>query len=87
MATDVDRLRIGLEDYRRTLEIQRETLRSEYVDLQRQFNALFEVYGGGMAEEFRERWAKTAGWFEDYLNKVAVLDKFLTERIEQLGNV
>ena len=87
MEINVDKLRIGLENYRRTLELQREVLKSEYVDLQRQFNALFEVYGGSMAEEFHQNWTKTADWFEDYLDKVAVLDKFLAERIEHLRNI
>jgi len=84
MALDVDKLRMGLEEYRRTLEVQRNALQSEYQELQRHFNALFAVYGGNMAEEFRQRWGKTANWFEDYLNKAAVLDQFLAERIEQL---
>jgi hypothetical protein len=87
MALDVDRLRTGLEDYRGTLELQRHALRSEYVELQRRFHALFAVYGGGMAEEFRHRWERTAGWFEAYLNKAAALDQFLADRIEQLRHL
>ena len=84
MALDVDKLRTGLEDYRRTLESQRNALQSEYQELQRHFNALFAVYGGNMAEEFHQRWGRTATWFEDYLNKATVLDQFLAERVEQL---
>ncbi len=84
MALDVDQLRRGLEDYRSTLERQRKDLQSKYQELQRNFNALFNVYGGNAAEEFRQRWARTANWFEEYLNKSAALDQFLTERIEQL---
>ena len=87
MALDVDKLRMGLEEYRRTLAEQRNALESEYQELQRHFNALFSVYGGNMAEEFRQRWGKTASWLEEYLNKAAVLDQFLAERIEQLRHI
>ena len=87
MALDVDKLRTGLEEYRRTLEVQRNALQSEYQELQRHFNALFAVYGGNMAEEFHQHWSKTASWFEEYLNKVVVLDRFLAERIEQLRHM
>ena len=87
MALNVDTLRTGLEEYRRTLHLQRNSLQSEYQELQRHFNGLFAVYGGTMAEEFHQRWGKTAGWFEDYLNKAVVLDQFLGERIEQLRHM
>ena len=84
MYLNVDKLRMGLEEYRRTLEVQRTALQSDYQELQRHFNGLFSVYGGNMAEEFHQRWGKTAHWFEEYLNKAACLDQFLAERIEQL---
>lgn len=87
MALNIDTLRVGLEDYRKALEIQRNALQSEYQELQRHFSALFAVYGGRMAEEFQDRWSKTASWFEDYLNKAAVLDRFLADRIEELRNI
>jgi hypothetical protein len=84
MALDPNQLRRGLEEYRATLALQRSALQSRYVELQRQFNGLFNVYGGAMAEDFRQRWSRTANWFEEYLNKNAALDQFLQERIEQL---
>lgn len=87
MALDVDKLRNGLEEYHATVLRHRKQLESEYAELHRHFNGLFEVYGGNMANEFRHRWATTAQWFEDYLNKTADLDRFLSERIEQLHHI
>jgi hypothetical protein len=87
MELNVDKLRSGLEEYHATVLRQRKQLESEYAELHRQFNGLFEVYGGNMATEFRQRWAGTAQWFEDYLNKTAELDRFLSERIEQLRHI
>lgn len=87
MALDVDRLRTGLDEYRRTLERQRERLQSDYEDLRRQFEALWSEYGGNMAEDFQQRWGRTADWFEHYLQTTRSLDRFLAERIEHLRHL
>jgi hypothetical protein len=87
MALDVDRLRAGLDDYRRLLALQRERLQGEFSELQQLFDALWAEYGGAMAEDFQQRWGVTVEWFEEYLHNAKHLDHFLEERIEQLRHL
>lgn len=87
MALDVDQLRTGLEEYRQTLYRQREQLRGDFDSLQRSFAALWGEYGGVMAEEFQDRWGRTAEWFGEYVETTRQLDQFLAERLEQLRHL
>jgi hypothetical protein len=87
MALDVDRLRAGLDDYRRMLGLQRERLQDEFTELQQLFDLLWSQYGGAMAEDFQHRWGVTAEWFEEYLHNTKHLDYFLEERIEELRHL
>lgn len=84
MALDLDRLRAGLDQYRQTLERQREQLRVDYSEVQQLFDALWSEYAGNLAEELQLRWQHTAEWLEHYLNKTQELDQFLGERLEYL---
>jgi hypothetical protein len=87
METNVDALRAGLDTYRKSLERQRGALLGEFKDIQQSFQGLFSVYGGRMAEDLQRNWAQTAQWFEEYLKKTAVLDRFLEERTAELRNL
>lgn len=87
MALDVDRLHQGLEDYRKALLAQRERLAGDFAELQGVFDGLWLEYSGNMAEEFRNRWGRTAEWFDHYLDTVNRLDRFLAERSEHLRHL
>ena len=87
MALDVDLLRSGLDDYRRQLARHREQLRQQYADIHRTFESLFAVYGGRMAEELHHHWARTAEWFETYIERTDKLDRFLELRISELKHL
>ena len=87
MALDVDQLRVGLDDYRRMLALQRERLQDEFMELQQLFDLLWAQYGGAMAEDFQHHWGVTAEWFEEYLHDAKHLDLFLAERIEALRHL
>ena len=87
MALDVDRLRAGLEDYRRTLATQGERLRVSHGEIQNRFDALWSVYAGQMAEDFQARWSRTAEWLQEYQHTVERLDRFLAGRIDELKHL
>lgn len=87
MALDVDRLRAGLTEYRKELAGQRQRLRQNHDEISRAFQELWSVYGGQMAEEFRQRWGATSEWFEQYTKTTERLDEFLKERVEHLKHL
>ena len=87
MALDVDHLRSGLDDYRRELARQREQLRQRFSDVHHSFESLFAAYGGQMAEELHHHWARTAEWFESYIERTNKLDRFLEARINELKHL
>ena len=87
MALDPERLRQGLEDYRKSLSQQRDRLAGNFSELQGAFDALWQEYSGNMAEEFRNRWGQTAEWFEHYMDTVNRLERFLGERSDELRHL
>ena len=87
MALNVDKLKSGLEDYRRQLEIQRTQLRDSYEEVGHLFDALFAAYAGESAESFRQRWVHTSEWFETYLAGTRELDAVLEDKIDHLRHL
>lgn len=87
MALDVDRLQTGLVAYRESLENQRRALEDEFREMENLFNSLFSVYGGSSAQEFQRDWARTAEWFEKYIQSSAMLSRHLEERTEHLRHL
>ncbi len=87
MALDVDRLQVGLANYRQCLERQRAQLENEFREMENLFHALFSVYGGNSAEEFQRDWARTSEWFQKYIASTAALSRHLEERTENLRHL
>ena len=77
MAVNPDHLRVGLNEYRKALNDHREQLYLEQEQLQQFFDALWSVYEGSGAEDFRHRWQTTSEWFENYMEELRRLDTFL----------
>ena len=87
MALDVDRLRSGLEEYRKSLERQQSQLANDFRELESLFAALFAAYGGRMAKELHHDWSRTAQWFEMYLHATKNLGQHLVERTDELKHL
>jgi hypothetical protein len=84
MATDVDRLRAGLEEYRASLGRHLARLSRDYEQVQHCWRALDQEYEGRAAEEFRQRWRKTSEWFKDYESALRTMIAMLETRSQEL---
>jgi hypothetical protein len=84
MATNIDLLRNGLNDYMASLAAHNQILNEDFKNLSGIFFAVNQSYEGQAAEIFKNSWLVTAQWFTEYINETTVLIQFLQERISWL---
>ena len=60
MATDAQRLLLGLRDYQGSLERHLLSLQQEFSTMDTRWHALSAVYEGSAAREYRAHWERTA---------------------------
>ena len=84
MATNVDSLRNGLNDYVASLTAHNQILNEDFKNLSENFVAVNQSYEGQAAEAFKNSWLATAQWFTEYINETTLLIQFLQERISWL---
>jgi hypothetical protein len=84
VATDIDHQRLGLREYRDSLARHLDRLTEEYRSVQGCWRALDQEYAGHAAEEFRQRWATTSHWFDEYLDALRRMIAMLDERTRHL---
>jgi hypothetical protein len=84
MATDVDRLRVGLGAYRESLARHLARLSDDFAGVQDCWAALDQEYEGHAAEEFRQRWNATADWFKQYEIALHRMVAMIDERSQHL---
>lgn len=86
-SVDVDKLRVGLNEYNKSLEKHRQLLNHAHKDMENSFRALMSVYGGDKAKEFLFSVKKTNEWFESYIQNLDKLSKHLDSRIIRLKDL
>ena len=87
MATNVDRLRVGLDAYRDSLARHLARLADDFASVQDCWAALDQEYEGQAAEEFRQRWGATADWFKQYETALHGMIAMIDERTPHLGEL
>lgn len=84
MATDMQRLLLGLRDYHTSLERHLLGLQQEFSALNSSWQRLSAVYEGAAATEYRAHWDCTRGRFEDYIHACHGINRLLMARIVSL---
>jgi hypothetical protein len=84
MATDVDRLRAGLEAYQESLVRHTGRVSDGFTAVHEAWLALNSEYEGRGAEEFRQRWGATAVWVEEYLQALQRMSAMIAARSAHL---
>lgn len=83
---DTRRLLAGLREYHQTLSRHLGVLSTEYLQLERRYQALSPVYEGDAADQFKLGWSRTHSTFREYIDRGEVIRRLLSERIEALEN-
>lgn len=84
MGTNIDSLRIGLNDYIGSLTIHNQKLNEDFKSLSEIFASVNQAYEGHAAESFKNSWIATASWFQEYIRETSLLIQFLQERVSWL---
>lgn len=84
MATDAQRLLLGLRDYQGSLERHLLSLQQEFATMDTRWHALSAVYEGSAAREYRTHWERTRTGFEEYIHACHRINRLLGERISRL---
>jgi inactivated superfamily I helicase len=87
LATDTKQLLQGLQEYYRSLERHLEELRSEYQQLENNWQAFNSVAEGNYADQFRGGWLRTHAQFQEYIKQSEKIKLLLGERIESLSQL
>ena len=74
----------GLEDYRKSLDRHLKELNTEFRVTEQRSRALYSVYTGDAADEFKKYWSVTVSRFQEYLTRTQRISAMLDERIEYL---
>jgi hypothetical protein len=74
----------GLEEYHSTLRRHLIEVRTEFAQVERQWQVFSSVYESDAADQFRAKWLRTVQRFEEYIQRSENISRVLEERIDYL---